>query len=120
MAGPSPESSTSGDHGNDAVVGGMREHDRFLPIVGIGRIMRKAIPENGKIAREAKEFVQECVTEFISFITSEAVDKCQKEERKTITGDDLVWALSSLGFEEYVEPLKLYLQLYREVIVSLC
>ena len=33
--------------------------------------MKKALPANGKIAKDAKETVQECVSEFISFITSE-------------------------------------------------
>ncbi|THU70744.1 hypothetical protein C4D60_Mb08t28200 [Musa balbisiana] len=111
----SPESGHSGDHGGGGGGGASaREQDRFLPIANIGRIMRKAIPENGKIAKDAKESVQECVSEFISFITSEASDKCQREKRKTINGDDLLWAMGTLGFEEYVEPLKLYLQLYRE------
>ncbi|XP_008791404.1 nuclear transcription factor Y subunit B-4-like isoform X3 [Phoenix dactylifera] len=113
-----PESGHSGDHGGPPGGGGggsSREQDRFLPIANIGRIMRKAIPENGKIAKDAKESVQECVSEFISFITSEASDKCQREKRKTINGDDLLWAMGTLGFEDYVEPLKLYLQLYREM-----
>lgn len=59
--------------------------------------------------------MQECVSEFISFITSEASDKCQREKRKTINGDDLLWAMATLGFEDYVEPLKVYLSKYREV-----
>ena len=33
--------------------------------------MKIALPENAKIAKEAKECMQECVSEFISFITSE-------------------------------------------------
>ena len=71
LGGPStPESGHSGGGGGGS---GAREQDRFLPIANIGRIMRKAIPENGKIAKEAKESVQECVSEFISFITSELV-----------------------------------------------
>ena len=37
------------------------------------RIMKRALPSNAKIAKEAKETVQECVSEFISFITSECV-----------------------------------------------
>ncbi|CAM0955144.1 unnamed protein product [Alopecurus aequalis] len=94
--------------------GGVREQDRFLPIANISRIMKKAIPANGKIAKDAKETVQECVSEFISFITSEASDKCQREKRKTINGDDLLWAMATLGFEEYIEPLKVYLQKFRE------
>jgi nuclear transcription Y subunit beta len=38
-----------------------------------------------------------------------------KERRKTINGDDIIWSLGTLGFEEYVEPLKIYLKNYREV-----
>ncbi|KAG0580447.1 hypothetical protein KC19_4G174000 [Ceratodon purpureus] len=100
----------SGDRDNSNV----REQDRFLPIANISRIMKKALPANAKIAKDAKETVQECVSEFISFITSEASDKCQREKRKTINGDDLLWAMSTLGFEDYVEPLKVYLHKYRE------
>nr|TKW25769.1 hypothetical protein SEVIR_3G140700v2 [Setaria viridis] len=96
---------------------GGKEQDRFLPIANISRIMRRGVPDNGKIAKDAKESVQECVSEFISFITSEASDKCMKEKRKTINGDDLIWSLGTLGFEEYVEPLKHYLKLYREVSI---
>ena len=48
-----------------------REQDRFLPIANISRIMKKALPTNAKIAKDAKETVQECVSEFISFVTSE-------------------------------------------------
>lgn len=93
----------------------VKEQDRYLPIANIGRIMKKALPANAKIAKEAKDTVQECVSEFISFITSEASDKCQREKRKTINGDDLVWALTTLGFEDYIEPLKAYLTRYREM-----
>ncbi|KAE8691142.1 Nuclear transcription factor Y subunit B-3 [Hibiscus syriacus] len=92
-----------------------KEQDRFLPIANVGRIMKKALPANAKISKEAKETVQECVSEFISFITGEASDKCQKEKRKTINGDDLLWAMTTLGFEDYVEPLKVYLQRFREM-----
>lgn len=40
-------------------------------IANISRIMKKALPANAKVAKDAKELVQECVSEFISFITSE-------------------------------------------------
>ncbi|CAI0427041.1 unnamed protein product [Linum tenue] len=43
-----------------------------------------------------------------------ASDKCQREKRKTINGDDLLWAMATLGFEDYIEPLKVYLSRYRE------
>jgi nuclear transcription Y subunit beta len=90
-----------------------REQDRYLPIANIGRIMKRAIPPNAKIAKDARDIVQECVSEFISFITSEASDKCARERRKTINGDDLLWALDVLMFKEYDEPLRKYLEKYK-------
>jgi len=51
----------------------VREQDRYLPIANISRIMKKSLPPNAKIAKDAKETVQECVSEFISFITSEGI-----------------------------------------------
>uniref|UniRef100_A0A2K6EM63 Nuclear transcription factor Y subunit beta n=1 Tax=Propithecus coquereli TaxID=379532 RepID=A0A2K6EM63_PROCO len=92
-----------------------REQDIYLPIANVARIMKNAIPQTGKIAKDAKECVQECVSEFISFITSEASERCHQEKRKTINGEDILFAMSTLGFDSYVEPLKLYLQKFREV-----
>uniref|UniRef100_A0A0D9VV89 Transcription factor CBF/NF-Y/archaeal histone domain-containing protein n=1 Tax=Leersia perrieri TaxID=77586 RepID=A0A0D9VV89_9ORYZ len=107
------------DSGGPSNVGGElsspREQDRFLPIANVSRIMKKALPANAKISKDAKETVQECVSEFISFITGEASDKCQREKRKTINGDDLLWAMTTLGFEDYVDPLKHYLHKFREI-----
>ena len=91
-----------------------REQDRYLPIANISRIMKRNLPANAKIAKDAKDTVQECVSEFISFITSEASDKCQREKRKTINGEDLLWAMGRLDFHEYLEPLKVYLGKFRE------
>lgn len=116
------------------------EHDCLnIALYSVARIMKKALPENAKIAKEAKECVQECVSEFISFITSEgeasfcpkchvnipnwrfiiASDRCQQEKRKTINGEDILWAMQSLGFENYTEALKIYLGKYREVSCAL-
>nr|GEX13628.1 nuclear factor Y, subunit B6 [Tanacetum cinerariifolium]GEX71303.1 nuclear factor Y, subunit B6 [Tanacetum cinerariifolium] len=64
---------------------------------------------------DAKETVQECVSEYISFVTGEANDRCQREQRKTITAEDILWAMSKLGFDDYIEPLTLYLHRYREL-----
>lgn len=69
-----------------------------------------------QIAKDARECVQECVSEFISFITSEASERCHQEKRKTINGEDILFAMTNLGFDNYIESLKIYLQKYREVI----
>ena len=101
--------------GGDGSGGTMiKEQDRLLPIANVGRIMKQILPPNAKISKEAKETMQECVSEFISFVTGEASDKCHKEKRKTVNGDDVCRALATLGFDDYVEPMRRYLQKYRE------
>ncbi|KAH9398675.1 hypothetical protein TYRP_018483 [Tyrophagus putrescentiae] len=82
----------------------LREQDRFLPIANISRIMKRSIPTTGKIAKEAKECVQE----------SRRANGCKQEKRKTINGEDILFAMATLGFDNYIEPLKMYLIKYRE------
>ncbi|KAJ3065965.1 transcriptional activator hap3 [Podochytrium sp. JEL0797] len=101
------------------------EKDRLLPIANVSRLMKRALPENAKIAKDAKvglfplplileDCLQECVSEFISFVTSEASDRCAVDKRKTIGGEDILFALQSLGFDNYHDTLKTYLIKYRE------
>ncbi|WCJ33100.1 Nuclear transcription factor Y subunit B [Euphorbia peplus] len=92
----------------------VREQDQYMPIANVIRIMRRILPPHAKISDDAKETIQECVSEYISFITGEANDRCQKEQRKTITAEDVLWAMGKLGFDDYVEPLSLFLNRYRD------
>ncbi|XP_072997652.1 nuclear transcription factor Y subunit B-3-like [Typha latifolia] len=104
---------TSGEQAGGGVAA--KEQDHLLPIANVGRIMKQILPPNAKISKDAKETMQECVSEFISFVTAEASDKCHKEKRKTVNGDDICWALNTLGFDDYAEPMRRYLQRYRDV-----
>lgn len=90
------------------------EHVKLVPIANVGRIMRQILPPTAKISKEAKERMQECASEFISFVTGEASDKCHKENRRTVNGDDICWALSSLGFDNYAEVMVRYLYKLRD------
>ena len=115
-----------------------REQDRLLPVANIQRIMRRLLPADEKISKDAKEVLQESLSrrgvrfvtrrldgakltpstrrsEFVCFVTEEAAGRCAEEKRKTINGDDLIFALQNLGFEEYVPPLQSYLAQYRRV-----
>jgi hypothetical protein len=49
--------------------------------------------------------------------TYPASEKCQQEKRKTVNGEDILFAMTSLGFENYAEALKIYLSKYREVSI---
>ncbi|XP_042516457.1 nuclear transcription factor Y subunit B-3-like [Macadamia integrifolia] len=93
---------------DETITDSFKEQDWFLPLANVSRIMKKSLPKTTKISK-AKEIVQECVSEFISFITDEASDKCLREKKKTINGHDLLWAMTTLGFENYVRSLKVVL-----------
>ncbi|KAF8038227.1 hypothetical protein BT93_B0929 [Corymbia citriodora subsp. variegata] len=95
--------------------GCIKEQDRLLPIANVGRIMKQILPSNAKVSKEAKETMQECVSEFISFVTSEASEKCWKERRKTVSGDDICCAMEMLGLDNYAGPLRRYLYRYRDL-----
>ncbi|CAR29448.1 hypothetical protein ZYGR_0AD01300 [Zygosaccharomyces rouxii] len=92
----------------------LREQDRWLPINNVSRLMKNTLPTSAKVSKDAKECMQECVSEFISFVTSEASDRCAGDKRKTINGEDILISLHALGFENYAEVLKIYLAKYRQ------
>lgn len=54
----------SGGHKDHCEIS-QKEQDRFLPIANVSRIMKKALPANAKISKDAKETVQECVSVFL-------------------------------------------------------
>lgn len=93
-------------------------HGQLLPIANVVQIMKQILPPGAKISKEAKETIQECATEFISFVTGEASDKCRKDNRKTLNGDDICWALSELGLDDYTEAILRYLHKYREKTIN--
>ncbi|KAJ7121524.1 histone-fold-containing protein [Mycena epipterygia] len=101
----------------DQDVGEYREQDRFLPIANVARLMKAAVPPSTKIGKDAKECVQECVSEFISFLTAEAAERALLEKRKTLAGDDVLAAMRALGFDDYAEVLRIHLAKLREVRV---
>ncbi|XP_013601540.1 PREDICTED: nuclear transcription factor Y subunit B-9-like [Brassica oleracea var. oleracea] len=74
------------------------EQDQYLPIASVTRIMRNAFGYDRK---------------YISFVTAEASETCQSERRTTITAGDMLSAMSNLGFEDYVEPLNVFIHRYR-------
>ena len=49
------------------------------------------------------------------FFLRRATERCQQEKRKTINGDDIIWAFETLGFEQYAHLMKIYLQRYKDV-----
>ena len=76
----------SGDLSEKAIKGlqPVREQDRLLPVANVAHLMASLLPGNAKVSRDAKLFMQEIVSEFIGFITSEANDVCLYSNQKAI------------------------------------
>ncbi|EYU30235.1 hypothetical protein MIMGU_mgv1a023426mg [Erythranthe guttata] len=90
-----------------------REANQYMPTTNITRIMRCVLPVHVNIADDAKEAIQVCVSEFINFITAEANNRCHRDYRKTVTPEDVLAAMTSLGFGDYIEPLIIFLNKHR-------
>ncbi|KAJ7282244.1 histone-fold-containing protein [Mycena rebaudengoi] len=80
------------------------EHeDRFLPIAKVSRIMKAVVPPGTKIGKDAKD------------VSRNASPKHSlNEKRKTIWGEDILYAMGTLGFDNYAEVLKIHLTKLRE------
>ncbi|XP_055806851.1 nuclear transcription factor Y subunit B-1-like [Solanum dulcamara] len=88
----------------------IQEQDQFM--TNMVEIMHMSLPPHTKISDKAKQTMKECVSEFICFVTCAAYDHCQREQRNTITAKDVLWVASKFGFDDYMEPLTLYLHSY--------
>ncbi len=50
-----------------------------------------------------------------NYVSCRACDRCASERRKTINGEDVLFAMQALGFDQYIAPLQTFLQEYRDV-----
>ncbi|KAL7111498.1 hypothetical protein ACP275_05G092300 [Erythranthe tilingii] len=108
-----PTNATPGEVNPEQHQGVKREAYQYMPTTNITRIMRCVLPDHVKIADNAKDAIQVCVSEFINFITAEANNRCHRDHRKTITPEDVMAAMTSLGFGDYIEPLIVFLNKHR-------
>jgi nuclear transcription Y subunit beta len=94
----------------------LRSTDRLLPVANIGKIMKRPIPKEAKVAKEAKELMQKSASEFIAIVTCKAREICEAEARKTVTGDDLIRAMDDLDMPLYAELGRKYFLQYKDLL----
>ena len=70
-----------------------------MPIACVAKIMAKQLADLGyaKISNDAKKLVQECATEFICFIMSEANSQAREAGRTSVSGQQMIDACASMG-----------------------
>lgn len=85
---------------------GLTDDDVSLPKATIAKIIQELLPQDLSTTKEFRDYVADCCLEFVHLISSEANEISEKESKKTISGDHVLSALESLGFNEYLEDIK--------------
>jgi histone H3/H4 len=85
----------------------LTEQERLLPMANVGRIMAMQLAKDAKISRDAKVLMQEMLSEFICFVSSESVDYAIEENNRTITHDAILGAMSRLDFDSFLPCLEM-------------
>jgi histone H3/H4 len=100
---------------HNAFVPQLVEQDKnAAPIRKVTKIMRQSLPPKAKISTNSKNMIQKCVSKFKNIITSKANEHCLREYRKVVKGEDILWAMKSLGFDNYDRAFTHYLKNYRD------
>ncbi|KAI9032257.1 TATA binding protein-associated phosphoprotein [Hyaloraphidium curvatum] len=86
--------------------GGPAEEELSLPKATVTKLIQEMLPPNITCTKETRDMLIECCTEFVHLLTMQANSVCDKEQKKTITGDHIMTALEELGFGEYVPELQ--------------
>jgi nuclear transcription Y subunit beta len=76
-------------------------------MANVGRIMAMQLAKDAKISRDAKVLMQEMLSEFICFVSSESVDYAIEENNRTITHDAILGAMSRLDFDSFLPCLEM-------------
>ncbi|KAL8090204.1 hypothetical protein AgCh_039612 [Apium graveolens] len=85
----------------------------LLPAEYVLSQMSRMVANDRGISAGAVISIQECVSKFIRFMTTQANTRCMEEKRTTITGEDVLIAMNNHGFYRYIGPLYLYLNHFR-------
>jgi len=94
----------------------LKNSDVFYPVQTVAKISRRAISTYSTISPESSIEIHRCVKEFASLIASEAGIQSMLEHpgRNLLQGEDILAALTLLGYEDYAEILEIYLQKLRQ------
>ena len=85
-----------------------------LPLASITRIVKSRLPEGVQVGKEAKLAFSKASGIFVLYLVSCALDICKESKRSTISAADIFAALEEVEFDEYKDPLRDYLNKYRE------
>lgn len=80
--------------------------DLNLPASVVTRIIKESLPSNANVSKEARVAVAKAASIFVLYLTSTANNIATQAKRKTISGQDVLKALTESDFEQFVEVLE--------------
>lgn len=83
-----------------------RLEDLNLPNSVVTRLIKDALPEGVNIAKEARTAIGRAASVFVLFVTSSANNVAVKNNKKTISAQDVLQAIVDTEFENFSEPLQ--------------
>lgn len=104
-----------------------RLEDLNLPVTAITRIAKEVLPANIIVSKEAKTALARAASVFILYVSNQATTIATSRNKKTISAQDVLEALSQVDFECLIEPLQqllegryvdtLYYTIYRHLLM---
>eukprot|EP00088_Acartia_fossae_P031722 TRINITY_DN32538_c0_g1_i1.p1 TRINITY_DN32538_c0_g1~~TRINITY_DN32538_c0_g1_i1.p1 ORF type:complete len:148 (-),score=37.51 TRINITY_DN32538_c0_g1_i1:40-483(-) len=91
-----------------------RPEDLNLPTSVVTKIIKDCLPNTCKVSKEANAAIAKAASVFVLYATSSANSAAQKCSRKTITGSDVINAMSDMDFEKFVRPLENNLAIWKK------
>lgn len=80
--------------------------DLNLPNAAILRLIKEALPEGVNVGKDARTALGKAASVFVLYLTAAATNISKKKNKKTLGGSDVLEALVSIEFDNFVEPLK--------------
>ncbi|EEQ99762.1 ccaat-binding transcription factor subunit a, putative [Perkinsus marinus ATCC 50983] len=82
----------------------------YLPWTNIVTVVQNALPDKpGCIGKCFKLTLQDCISEFLMFVTHLAAQRCTREGRRVMLAEDILWALDQAGLCQYGSVLRVFL-----------
>ena len=84
-----------------------------LPADNIRHLMKRAMGgDHEAVSEDSVAVVQRCTSEFINLVASEARMRAFKDRHDKVAFHDVVGALNTLGFKQFIEPIKTHVALH--------
>lgn len=73
----------------------------------IHNLIKKHLPQELRVSNDTVDMLYKCCNEFVQAVYSEANEISAKDNKTTITPDHITQAMQELGFDDFLEEVKL-------------